>query len=145
MLALAFALALSAAPVEVDVHYMPLGTALTLQTGEQVRYFGFEEYKRLLQLDGDLWAANKNLALYRDLDLRYQGVLNMKDSIIEAYKNDRVILDERLKRSDENWHSAEKKLIEASGGPIWPYIVAAGGVVVGVVGVTLWASTLVKR
>jgi hypothetical protein len=145
MLALILALSISAAPVEVEVHYMPLGTPLTLQGGEQVRYFRFDEYKLLLQLDGDLWSINRSLVLYKDIDSKYQGILAQKDSIIEAYGNDRRVLDERLKRSDENWRNAEKKLVAASGGPVWPYIVAAGGAVVGIVGATLWASTLVRR
>lgn len=145
MLALILALSISAAPVEVEVRYMPPGTPLTLQGGEQVRYFKFDEYKLLLQLDGALWSANKSLAIYKDIDTKYQGVLAQKDAIIETYRKDRTVLDEQLKRSDESWHSAEKKLVAASSGPIWPYIVAAGGAVVGIVGATLWASTLVRR
>lgn len=145
MLALALALTLSAAPVEVEVHYMPLGSALTLQDGERVKYFRFEEYKLLLQMDDDLWTANKNLVLYQDLDLKYQGVVNQKDQVIAAYKSDREVLDERLKRTEGLWHAAEKRAVDNAGGSIWPYIVGAAGAVVGIVGATLWATTLVKH
>lgn len=145
MLALVLALTVSAAPVEVELHYMPPGTALTLQTGEQVRYFKFDEYKLLLKLDGDLWELSRRLEIYKDLDLKYTSILGQKDVIIKTLQDDNLVLAGQLKRSDENWHSAEKKLIDASGGPVWPYILAAGGTVLGIVGATLYATTLVKR
>lgn len=145
MLALVLALMLSAAPVEVEIHYMPPGTELTLSDGLRVKYFVLAEYKLLLQMDGELWTANKNLALYQDIDLKYVGLLNQKDQIIAAYKSDREVLDERLKRTEGLWQDAEKRVIANAGGPIWPYIVGAAGAVVGIVGATLWASTQVKR
>jgi hypothetical protein len=145
MLALVLALAVSAAPVEVEIHYMPPGTPLTLQGGEQVRYFTFPEYKLLLKLDGDLWSASERLRIFQDIDLKYTGILRQKDVVIQALLDDKKIREDQLKRAEENWHAAERRWVEASGGPIWPYVVAAGGAVVGIVGVTLYASTLVKR
>jgi hypothetical protein len=145
MLALALALTLGAAPVEVEIHYMPPGTALILQTGEQVRYFKFEEYKLLLKLDGDLWELNQRLELYKDIDLKYTGILKAKDTVIQSLLDDKKIREDRLMRVEENWHAAEKRAIDNAGGPVWPYILAAGGAVVGIVGATLFAVSLAKR
>lgn len=145
MLALVLALTMSATPVEVELHYIAPGMPLTLQTGEQVRYYNFLEYKLLLKLDGDLWDISKRLEIYKDIDLKYAGILKQKDVIIQSLLDDKKILGDQLKRAEDNWHSAEKRAVEASGGPVWPYILAAGGVVVAIVGTTLYVSTLVKR
>lgn len=145
MLALVLAFAVSATPVEVELHYIAPGTALKLQTGEEVRYYNFLEYKLLLKLDGDLWELSRRLEVYKDLDLKYTGILGQKDVIIRTLQGDNQVLAGQLKRAEDNWHSAEKKLIDASGGPVWPYYLAAGGVVVGIVGATLYATTLVKH
>jgi len=144
MLALLTALMLSA-PVQVEIHYMPPGTQLKLQTGEQVRYFTFDEYKLLLKLDGDLWDTTQRLSIYKDLDLKYGNIVGQKDVIIKTLQDDNQVLNERLKRSDENWQAAEKRYIEAAGGPVWPYVLGAVGAVVGIVGATLYVSTLVHR
>jgi hypothetical protein len=134
-------------PVTIELHYMPEGKKVYLPAPDNTwgKGFNFEEYKLLLKLDGDLWDANRTIEIYKDLDLKYQAVVGQKDVIVQTLQGDIRILDERLKRSDENWHAAEKKLVEASGGPIWPYVLAAGGAVVGIVGATLYLSTLVSR
>lgn len=145
MLPTLLALCLLAEPARIELHYMPAGTPLVLQTGEQVRYFVFDEYKLLLKMDNDLWEANSSLELYKDLDVRYTETFAQKDLIIQSLESDKDVLTGQLKRAEENWHDAEKRLVEASGGPVWPYILAAGGVVVGAVGVTLYLTTLAAR
>lgn len=132
------------APASVEVHYMPLGTQLKLQSGEQVRYFTFDEYKLLLKLDGDLWDMTQRLVIYKDLDLKYGSIVSQKDIIIKTLQDDKLVLTEQLKRSDENWRAAEKRYIDAAGGPIWPYVVGAVGAVVGIVGSTLYLASLAR-
>lgn len=145
MLALALVLSMVVSPAQVEVHYMPLGTELALPSKERVRYFTFDEYKLLLKLDGDLWDTTKRLDIYKDLDLKYRGIVDQKDVIIKTLQDDRLVLTEQLKRSDENWQAAEKRYIDAAGGPVWPYVVGAVGAVVGIVGATLYLSTLAHR
>jgi hypothetical protein len=142
MLSLLLALAV-ADPVTIELHYMPEGKKVYLPPPDNTwgKGFNFEEYKLLLGLDNDLWAANQSLGVCRDMDLNYQAVVRQKDVIIKTLQDDNQVLNERLKRSDANWHAAEEKLVEASGGPVWPYILAAGGAVVGIVGATLYLST----
>jgi len=131
-------------PTKVEIHYMPLGTSLTLGTGEKVRYFKFEEYKLLLQLDSELWDANNSLDNYEALvkKLELEGVA--KDAVIKTLQDDKVVMGQRLDRMEKNWNDSEKRTIAASSGPIWPYFLAAGGGVLAVVGVTLFVVTLLK-
>lgn len=129
--------ALVAAPVEIEVHYIPLGEPVKLTTGEDVRCYSFSEYTRLLMLDGELWSLTGELETYRDMDSRYVDLLNQKDVIIKTLQDDKTVLSAQLKRAEENWHAAEARTIAASGST-WPYIVAAGGAVVGIVGATLF-------
>lgn len=144
MIPLFLAMILLADPVTVELHYMPPGTALKLQSGEQVKYFNFEEYKLLLKLDMDHWELQKQFGLYKDLDLKYTGVLEQKDVVIKTLLDDKKILGDRLQRAEENWHAAEKRYVEASGGPVWPYFLAAGGAVLGIVGLSLYLATLAR-
>lgn len=130
-------LALSA-PVEIEVHYIPIGEPVKLTTGEDVRCYSFSEYTRLLMLDEDLWSISQELANYKDMDSRYVDILNQKDVIIRTLQDDKVILNDRIKRVEENWHAAEARAIAASGST-WPYVLAAGGAVVGVIGASLFA------
>jgi hypothetical protein len=126
------------APIStVELHYIPSGTPLFLPTGERVQYFVFDEYKLLLTLDNDLWESNQKLQLLQELALKYTDVVAEKDKIIATLSSDKVDLSDKLKRAEDNWHRAELEKIDAASGPVWPYILAAGGVVVGVVGATL--------
>lgn len=142
MTALFLVMTLLASPVTVELHYMPPGTDLKLSSGEQVRYFNFEEYKLLLKLDMDHWELHRQLGVYRDLDLKYNSVVLQKDLVIKSLLDDKKILGDQLLRAEQNWHAAEKRYVEASGGPIWPYFLAAGGAVLGIVGLSLYLASL---
>jgi hypothetical protein len=130
---------LVAVPVEVEVHYIPLGEPVRLDSGEDVRCYSFSEYTRLLMLDGELWSISGELETYRDMDSRYVDLLNQKDVIIKTLQDDKTLLNAQLKRAEENWHAAEARTIAASGST-WPYYLAAGGAVVGIVGATLFLA-----
>jgi hypothetical protein len=128
------------APTAVDVHYMPLGTELQLTLGgkkERVRYFTFEEYRLLLMLDGALWDANRRLDIYKDIDLKYAGIIKQKDKIIALLQDDKRILLERSLRLEKNWHKAEEELVDAAGGPWWTYALGITGGVALIVGGTM--------
>lgn len=146
MLALVLALSISA-PAEIEIHYMPVGAPLKLELGgkkTEVRYFTFPEYKLLLKMDLDLWDANQSLKIYKDIDLKYAGVIKQKDEIIQTLRDDIVTKDGRITRVEGLWHDAEQKAIDNAGGPIWPYILAGTGAIIGIVGATLYLSTLAQ-
>ena len=142
MTALLVCLLLSA-PAD-DLEFMPKGTELELKLDgdlELVRYFRLPEYKLLMQMDFDLQDANKSLLIYKDIDQKYAGVIKQKDVIIQGLRSDIVVKDTRIERVEGLWHAAEEKAIENAGGPIWPYVVAAVGAAVGLVGAGLFLGT----
>jgi hypothetical protein len=129
-------------PAQLELHYMPTGTDLQLELGgkkERVRYFTFEEYKLLLKLDGDLFDAHRTIDIYKDIDLKYAGIVKQKDEIIATLQADKVTLTERSKRLEEKWHKAEEDLVDAAGGPWWTYVIGIGGGVALIVGGVLIA------
>lgn len=147
MTALLVASMLLASPAD-DLKFMPKGTPLRLWLGgkyERVQYFRLGEYKLLMKMDLSLQEARKNLEIYSDLDFKYANLVEQKDAIIETLKDDLKVKDERLKRVEVLWHAAEEKVIDNAGGPTWPYLVAGAGVAVGIIGTTLYLSTLAQN
>ena len=134
------------APTEITIHTMPLGTKVWLPPPDNSwgKGFTFQEYKLLLQMDGDIYTARQQLELYVDIELKYKGIIHEKDAIIATLNNDNDILNKRALRLENKWHEAEDALVEAAGGPTWPYFLAAGGVVIGIVGATLYFTTLAR-
>lgn len=142
MTALLLAILLSA-PTEVEIHFMPPGTPLELKlegVKTRVQYFTFDEYKLLLKMDQDLWDAMERLRIYKDIDKKYEKIIEQKDTIIGTLQSDIEVKNARIARVEELWHKAEKEAIDNAGGPIWPYVVGAAGAVVGIVGATLYLS-----
>src|SRR5688572_20716754 len=131
-------------PVEVEIHHIPPGMRLELPEFGKMACYTFEEYQDLLRLDGELETALSSLEIYKDLDSKYAEIFRRKDEIIQTMQVDREIMISRMKRMEDNWHAAEKLAVEAAGGPWWPYVLAAGGAVVGIVGVTLYVSELAR-
>lgn len=127
-------------PVKVELHLMPPGTPLTLETGEEVRYFTFEEYKELLKMDAELWELKKQIELYSSIEERYKALLAEKSFMIEALEAERAILVARAERLRNRWKDCEEDLIDASGGSVWPWVTGAVGAVLGVIGLTLWLA-----
>lgn len=147
MTALLLASLLMASPVD-GLKFMPKGTPLRLWVNgnfERVQYFRLGEYKLLMKMDLDLQKAQKNLEIYSDLDFKYVNLVEQKDVIIRTLEDDLKVKNERLNRVEGLWHLAEKKAIENAGGPTWPYAVAGAGVVIGLIGTTLYLSTLAQN
>jgi len=131
-----------------QLRHIPLGKPLELQLElgkELVRYFTLEEFKVLMDVDFRLQAADRQIEVYSDIDVKYGDIVKKKDEIITGLERDKEVLGARSLRMEDNWHKAEKLAIENAGGPIWPYIVAAAGAVVGIVGVTLYLSVELRQ
>ena len=127
-----------AAPVVAEIHYMPPGHKVWIQPPVNAwgRGFDLEGYKLLLKLDSDLWEANKQLEDFDSIVGHYKDVIVEMDRIVAGLKEDRVIFGARAERLGTSLKTCEDDLVEAAGGPVWPYIVAAGGALFGVVGMT---------
>jgi len=144
MTALLLAAMLSSSPAD-GLKFMPKGTPFRVWVDgkyERVQYFRLGEYKLLMKMDLDLQQAQKNLEIYSDLDFKYVNLVEQKDAVIRTLKDDLKVKNERLNRIEGLWHKAEEKVIENAGGPTWPYLVAGAGVAVGIIGATLYLSTL---
>lgn len=139
-------LVLLASPSQIEIHYMDPGAPLKLVSGEEVRCYTFTEYKNLLQMDTNLWQAVKDVTDLKAAVDKQDKIIVAKDVIISTLKKDKDVLQGDLDRTTVLWKDAEKKVIANAGGPIWPYFVAAGGAILGIVGATLAiTSTLQKK
>jgi hypothetical protein len=127
------------APVKVEVFFMAPGQKIWIPPPVNTwgRGFTFDEYLVLLQMDADLKLlrdqAAQRFTLVEEISLQWKQLLSEKDLVIASLERDKGILSSRGVRLEEKWDQCEKSLVEASGGPIWPYIVAIAGVGVGVV------------
>jgi hypothetical protein len=140
--ALLLSASLLAEPLTVELHYMPPGTSLELPTKEEVKYYTFEEYKKLLRMDYELWLLTQQIEDFKKLEDSHAKQVTQLDLVVTTLNNDKATLNARLKRTEQNWHDAEKRAVEAAGGSTWPYIVAGGGAVVGIVGTVLYFVSL---
>jgi hypothetical protein len=132
--------------VEVEIHYMAPGQKVYLPEDKAWgKGFNLEEYKVLLQMDDDLYTARKQLRLVDFLEEKWTLVLEQKDEVIESYKADIKILDEKSTRLDNRWKKCEDDLIKASGGQWWLYGLAIGGSVIGIIGTSLYLGAVTSN
>lgn len=137
MICTLLALSLLAQPVQVELHYMPPGEKVYLSSaGRWGRGFDLEGYKTLLKMDNELHIAKKQLKLFGDLELHWDDLIGQKDTVILSLEDDVKKYKGRSERLDGKLKKCEEDLVETSGGPVWPYILAAGGAVAGLIGVT---------
>ena len=132
---------LAKAQTIVEFKILPPGHDLQLKNGPRVRYYDLQEYLQLAQFDSELWVARSQVETYREIERVLQVKLAAQDGIIRALEADKRILGDRSLRLEESWQRCEKDLVAASSGSIWPYVVAAGGAVLGIVGTTLWLTS----
>lgn len=126
------------APVEVKVHYMPLGERVWVPSiNGWGRGYTLKDYKLLLEMDGDLYTVREQLTLIDDLKLNWDSLLNEKDDLLTEYKEVLVIHDARTTRLDKKWNKCEGDLVEASGGDYLPWIIAAIGAGIGIAGASI--------
>ena len=136
MIAVLLSIALIAQPVSIEIHYMAPGEKVYLPTPKVWgKGFTLDEYKLLLQMDGDLYTTRQQLRLVDDIGLEWRNIIEEKNRTITSLEKDKKIMTTRTIRLEGNWDTCEKALIEASSGPIWPYIVAIVGASVGIVGI----------
>lgn len=127
------------APVKVEVFFMAPGQKVWIPPPVNAwgRGFTLDEYLVLLQMDADLKLlrdqAAQRFTLVEEISLQWKQILSQKDLVIASLERDKAILGSRGTRLEEKWDQCEQSLVEASGGPVWPYIVAIAGVGVGVV------------
>jgi len=125
----------------IEFRILPPGHDLELKKGVRVRYYPLDEYLQLAQFDSELWTALRQVETYQEIERVLQTKLDAQDGIIRTLEDDKRILGDRSLRLEDSWQKCENSLAAASIGTIWPYIVAAGGTVLGIVGTTLWLTS----
>lgn len=134
-------LAQSAAIMRVEFKLLPPGHILTLNDGIKVRYYKLSEFLQLVAFDKELVKLRADIQDMGDINNKLKIQMQVLETrLIPSLEHDKEILRKRGLRLENNWHKAEKELIDVSGGPIWPYIVGAAGVVVGAVAIGMYVE-----
>jgi hypothetical protein len=124
----------------VTFQLLPPGHDGQVQGVGRARYYLLDEYLKLAKLDAEFV---KMQADFQDLTMIVEGLkkaLAAKDIIIQTIEDDKRLLAARGLRLEGDWQTCEKELEDCAGGSIWPYILAAGGAVLGIVGTTLYLA-----
>jgi len=125
--------------IEVEFKLLPPGGGFTTVSSTKVRYYEFEDYLKLAEFDKELVKLRADVQDIGDISQKLKIQLDVLNTrLIPTLENDKEILLKRGIRLEKKWQESEKARVEAEGGPIWPYIVGAAGVVVGAVAVGMY-------
>jgi len=127
------------AQVVVEFKLLPPGE-LGVVSGEKHRIYTFDEWLVLAEFDAELVKLRADVKDHEAIVKKLEAVVTEKGKQISSLEKDKDILSKRSLRLDGELEECEKKVIDLAGGPIWPYIVGAAGAVVGIVGITMWAT-----
>lgn len=126
---------------KVELKIIPPGHTLTMNSGVKVRYYLLNEWLQLAEADAELFKLRTDIQDLGDINNKLKIQMDGLERIIRTLESDKIILRDRGLRLEKNWYRCESDLIKASGGPVWPYFVAIGGVIVGILGVGMWAGS----
>jgi hypothetical protein len=111
----------------------------------KIRYYLLDEYLQLAAFDSELFKLRSDSENYKEIELELKKQLAAKDSVASTLKSDLEVFKARADRVDLNLKKCEVALAKASKPPVWPYALAAGGSLLGVVGATLLFYTIVTK
>ena len=132
--------AVLANPTTIEFKLIPPGHDGQVQGVGRARYYLLDEYLKLAEFDAELVKLRFDVKDLQDIVDKQEKQLEDKDKAIATLESDKEILAKRALRLDGELDQCEKDKIELAGGPIWPYVVAIGGAVLGIVGATMWAT-----
>lgn len=125
----------AAAKVSVQLEYITPGTALTLESGEEVRYYKLNEYKLLLKLDNSYSISLQQIDLLgKSLDT-WKTIAGSMNEVIQSKDREIEIYEGRSDRLYEKWGKCEDELSEARSSFDWSSFglgVVVGGTVVAI-------------
>lgn len=125
----------AAAKVSVKLEHITPGTALTLESGEQVRYYNLAEYKLLLKLDKSYSISLQQIDLLgKSLDT-WKTIAGSMESVVESKDRQISIHEGRSDRLYKKWGKCEDDLSDERSGFDWSSFgigVVVGGTVVAV-------------
>lgn len=126
---------------QTEVHFkiLPPGELVEV-SGQKMRGYLLDEWLKLAEGDAELVKLRADVNDLNDLSELLQKTIADKDIVITSLEKDKSIFATRIDRCDTNLETCEDDLMGAVC-PWWPYILAAGGSVLGVVGGALWISS----
>jgi hypothetical protein len=137
---LTFAVPAHANKLVVDFELLPVGHHLVLNDGLRVRYYKLSEFIELAKFDAELVKLRKDIQDLGDINNKFKIQMKELERIITIVEDDKVVLRGRADRLEEKWVAAEKLAVENAAGPVWPYVVGAVGVAVGIAGFSMYVA-----
>jgi hypothetical protein len=114
-----------------------------VQSVGKIRYYLLDEYLQLAAFDSELFTLRAEAENGKEIELELKKQLDVKEVIIKSLESDTNTFKERSDRLDLNLKTCEVALGKASSNnTVWPYFVAAGGSILGIVGTTLYMASL---
>jgi hypothetical protein len=133
--------AASDAILRIEFKLLPPGNGFTMNDGIKVRYYKLADYMKLAEFDKELVKLRADIQDMGDINQKLKVQLEtLETKLIPTLENDKEVLRKRGLRLEGKWQECEKARVEAEGGPIWPYIVGAAGVIVGAVAVGMYVE-----
>jgi len=127
--------------MRLEFKLLPPGQGLTLNDGIKVRYYRLPDYLKLAEFDKELVKLRADIQDMGDINQKLKIQMEtLETKLIPTLENDKDILRKRGIRLEDKWQQCEESLVKAEGGPIWPYIVGAAGVIVGAVAVGMYVE-----
>lgn len=96
--------------VKVQLHYMPPGVDYQIPGGDRVRYFTLDMYKKLLQMDHELWVASQQIETLSKMYSNFTEMLKQKDLLIDSKNKEIKIYAGRADRVTKLWYKSEEAL-----------------------------------
>lgn len=127
--------------LRIEFKLLPPGNGFTMNDGIKVRYYKLADYMKLAEFDKELVKLRADIQDMGDINQKLTIQLEVLETkLIPTLESDKEILQKRGLRLEEKWQKCEDELVKAEGGPIWPYIVGAAGVIVGAVAVGMYVE-----
>jgi hypothetical protein len=128
--------ALLASTTTLEFRLLPPGHDGVVEGVGRARYFLLDEYLKLAEFDSELYTLRKNYDMALQVGKTMRSGLDAGVRESAACMKELDILSRRSGRLMQKWDECEKSLQECNGSA-WPYIVAAVGSILTVVGATL--------
>jgi hypothetical protein len=135
----------AAAQVKVQLHIMPPGVKLKLDSGVEVRYFTLEPYKKLLDMDKELWLARQKVESFVQVEKGLRGIIEDKDKLILSLQTSMNIMTTRSERLGEKWKTCEKGLVKARSKFSWGSFGIGLGIGSGITALTITAIVIAVK
>jgi len=125
----------------VTFKLMPPGHDGQVEGVGRARYYLLEEYLQLAQFDSELVKLRMDVETLRGVNKALTDQLVAQGAVIKSLLGDVELWRGKSNRIEDRWKQCEADLVSTSSPPLWSYIVAIIGGVVGLGGVAYAIGT----